>query len=60
VTVFDSVGFALEDFSTLGWLREGAARLGLGRPLDLIIAPADPKDLYGEMRRLQAPWAHAA
>ena len=60
VTVFDSVGFALEDFSTLGWLREGAARLGLGRPAELIIAPADPKDLYGEMRRLQAPWAHAA
>jgi len=60
VTVFDSVGFALEDFSTLGWLREGAARLGLGSPLDLIVQPADPKDLFGELRRLQAPWPKAA
>ncbi len=30
VTVFDSVGFALEDFSALCWLRDSARELGLG------------------------------
>jgi ornithine cyclodeaminase len=30
VTVFDSVGFALEDFSALRWLRDSALELGLG------------------------------
>jgi ornithine cyclodeaminase len=47
VTVFDSVGFALEDFSALGVLRDAAAELGLGRPLPLVPAMADPKDLFG-------------
>jgi ornithine cyclodeaminase len=47
ITVFDSVGFALEDFSALRFLREAAAELGLGQPLPLVPALADPKDLYG-------------
>jgi ornithine cyclodeaminase len=49
VTVFDSVGFALEDFSALAWLREAALGLGLGRYLDLVPNLADPKDLYGAL-----------
>ncbi|MCP5270683.1 MAG: ornithine cyclodeaminase [Burkholderiaceae bacterium] len=49
VTVFDSVGFALEDHAALVWLADAAARQGLGRPLDLVAAPADPKDLFGTL-----------
>jgi ornithine cyclodeaminase len=53
-TVFDSVGFALEDFAALRWLHDSARMLGLGTPIDLVPAPADPKDLFG----LIAPTAH--
>jgi ornithine cyclodeaminase len=49
VTVFDSVGFALEDFSALRLLRDMSLQLGLGAPLDLIPQMADPKDLFGEL-----------
>jgi len=57
VTVFDSVGFALEDFSALRWLRESALALGLGGRADLVPTPEDPKDLFA---MLQAPTAHRA
>ena len=50
VTVFDSVGFALEDFSALRLLRDLAAELGLGRTIDLVPDLADPKDLFGALR----------
>jgi ornithine cyclodeaminase len=49
VTVFDSVGFALEDHAALSLLRQMALELGLGRPLDLIPALADPKDLFSAL-----------
>lgn len=49
VTVFDSVGFALEDFATLRWLRDVARELGLGQTLTLVPAMADPKNLFGEL-----------
>lgn len=57
VTVFDSVGFALEDFSALRLLADLARQLGLGAPLALIPQMPDPKDLFGELqlgRQLQA------
>jgi ornithine cyclodeaminase len=60
VTVFDSVGFALEDFSALRLLRELAAELGLGREIDLVPDMADPKNLFGELRLPAAPAARAA
>lgn len=47
VTVFDSVGFALEDFSALRYMRDCAQRLGVGQDLALIPRFADPKDLFG-------------
>ncbi|MDR8728536.1 ornithine cyclodeaminase [Burkholderia pseudomultivorans] len=47
VTVFDSVGFALEDFSALRYLNAAARERDIGRELELIPAPRDPKDLYG-------------
>ncbi|MDR3397772.1 MAG: ornithine cyclodeaminase [Pandoraea sp.] len=46
VTVFDSVGFALEDFSTLRYLYDLARDAGIGRVIDLIPAPVNCKDLY--------------
>ncbi|HEY9024044.1 MAG TPA: ornithine cyclodeaminase [Burkholderiaceae bacterium] len=50
VTVFDSVGFALEDFSALRLLRDFATELGLGRTIALVPEMADPKNLFGELR----------
>ena len=47
VTVFDSVGFALEDFSALRFLRDAAAELGMGQPIELIPQLSDPKNLFG-------------
>jgi ornithine cyclodeaminase len=48
VTVFDSVGFALEDFSALRLLhRLLAENADLRRSIDLLPALDDPKDLFG-------------
>jgi ornithine cyclodeaminase len=54
VTVFDSVGFALEDYSALCFVYESAQRLGLGETLDLIPTLDDPKDLFGTLRARRA------
>jgi len=50
VTVFDSVGFALEDYSALSFMRDAAAEYGIGDLVDLVPQPADPKDLFGVLR----------
>ena len=50
VTVFDSVGFALEDYSALTWVAETAIELGLGELIELVPRSADPKDLFGALR----------
>lgn len=47
VTVFDSVGFALEDYSALCFMRDEATRLGIGGTVELIPQTADPKNLFG-------------
>jgi ornithine cyclodeaminase len=47
VTLFDSVGFAIEDYSALRYVYDKARALGLGTEVPLIPAPRDPKDLYG-------------
>ena len=46
ITMFDSVGFALEDFSALRYLHAKARALSVGRTLPLIPLLADPKNLY--------------
>lgn len=46
VTVFDSVGFAIEDFAALGYAHEAVRGTDLLSWLDLIAEPADPKDLF--------------
>ncbi|MEM0308057.1 MAG: ornithine cyclodeaminase [Thermofilaceae archaeon] len=46
VTVFDSVGVAVEDWAALTLLYELAERRGAGRDLDLLPTVTDPKDLF--------------
>jgi ornithine cyclodeaminase len=51
ITLFDSVGFAIEDFSALRYLRD---RLKEGRfyeELDLLADPDEPRDLFGMLLR---------
>ncbi|MEK6668618.1 MAG: ornithine cyclodeaminase [Pseudomonadota bacterium] len=50
VTVFDSVGFALEDFSALRFMQDCARQLGLLRTLALMPELNDPKDLFALLR----------
>lgn len=47
ITVFDSVGFAIEDFTALRYLRDATAATRFSEPIDLIAEPDDPKDLFG-------------
>jgi ornithine cyclodeaminase len=46
VTLFDSVGFAMEDFSALRFMHDAAIAQGVGQPIDLIAPLSNPKDLY--------------
>ena len=46
ITVFDSVGFALEDFSALHFIYELALRKSAGKSIGLIPRLHDPKDLF--------------
>jgi len=50
VTVFDSVGFALEDYSALRFMRDTALALGLGQSVSLIPELVNPKDLFSLVR----------
>jgi ornithine cyclodeaminase len=47
ITIFDSVGFALEDYSALRYLERATREAGLYREVDLLTRPADPRDLFG-------------
>jgi len=47
VTLFDSVGFAIEDVAALKYLRDDVRGTDLQVELDLVAAPDDPKDLFG-------------
>ncbi len=52
VTLFDSVGFALEDYSALRFMRDAARELHAGQPVSLIPELANPKDLFSLVRPL--------
>lgn len=60
VTVFDSVGFALEDYSTLRLLDRLARELGVGREVQLVPPADDPKDLFRHTRSGRAQLRRAA
>jgi ornithine cyclodeaminase len=55
ITLFDGVGFATEDFSALRYVRDQLAATGLYEALDMIADPDDPRDLFGMVRRAEAP-----
>jgi len=51
ITLFDSVGFAIEDFSALRYVRDQLQATGLYEELDLLADPDEPRDLYGMLLR---------
>ncbi|MEP6884597.1 MAG: ornithine cyclodeaminase [Gammaproteobacteria bacterium] len=56
VTIFDSVGFALNDFSALRYLhRLNAEHPDGGQRIDLIPEPDDPKDLFAGLAQKHVP-----
>lgn len=52
ITVFDSVGFAIEDFSALRLVYQHLIAQSSYERLDLIASPHNPKDLFGLLRPL--------
>jgi len=54
ITLFDSVGFALEDFSALRYLHAMAQSMKLGESIPLIPRLDDPKNLYQLVRPVAA------
>ncbi len=57
ITIFDSVGFAIEDFSALRYLRDAVVGTEFFDEVDLIAEPADPKNLFGLVRDAVVPVA---
>ncbi len=51
ITLFDSVGFAIEDFSALRYIRDQLDRTGHYVNLDMLADPDDPRDLFGMVAR---------
>jgi ornithine cyclodeaminase len=54
ITLFDSVGFAVEDFSALRYVLGKLEETGLYDDLDMIADPDDPRDLFGMILRAAA------
>lgn len=54
ITVFDSVGFSLEDYSALRVALREAERLGIGKTMDIMPTMTDVKDLYGLLQPITA------
>jgi ornithine cyclodeaminase len=57
ITLFDSVGFATEDFSALRFIRDQLPLTGHYDELDMLADPNDPCDLFGMVKRA-APQGH--
>lgn len=51
ITLFDGVGFAIEDFSALRYLHDQLERTGRYQNLDMLADPDDPRDLFGMVQR---------
>ncbi len=51
ITLFDSVGFATEDFSALRYVRDQLEGTGHYIELDMLADPDDPRDLFGMVSR---------
>ncbi|MFD1627329.1 ornithine cyclodeaminase [Azospirillum griseum] len=55
ITLFDSVGFATEDFSALRYVRDQLQGTGLYQELDMLADPDEPRDLFGMLLRAASP-----
>jgi ornithine cyclodeaminase len=51
ITLFDSVGFAIEDFSALRYIRDRLEGTQYFDTLDMLADPDDPRDLFGMLQR---------
>ncbi|MEP3347168.1 MAG: ornithine cyclodeaminase [Litoreibacter sp.] len=51
ITLFDSVGFATEDFSALRYIRDQLTDHDTFIELDMLADPDDPRDLFGMVAR---------
>jgi len=54
ITLFDSVGFAIEDFSALRFIRDQIRDHAHFIDLDMLADPDDPRDLFGMVLRSKA------
>ncbi len=57
ISLFDSVGFAIEDFSALRYVHDKLRYLALYEDLDLLADPDEPRDLFGMLLRAQSKLA---
>lgn len=53
ITLFDGVGFAIEDFSALRYVQQKIKNTPFYIDIDLIADPDDPRDLFGMLKRSQ-------
>lgn len=53
ITLFDGVGFAIEDFAALRYVHDRVKGTSFVQNLDMIADPDDPRDLYGMLLRAQ-------
>ena len=60
ITLFDSVGFAIEDFSALRYVRDQVVARAIFQELDLLADPDDPRDLFGMLLRAETAAAKTA
>ncbi|UWR04444.1 ornithine cyclodeaminase [Ruegeria conchae] len=51
ITLFDSVGFAIEDFSALRYIKNAIEGTDFYEALDMLADPDDPRDLFGMLMR---------
>ncbi|WP_289042806.1 ornithine cyclodeaminase [uncultured Aliiroseovarius sp.] len=51
ITLFDSVGFAIEDFSALRYISKAIVGTEFFTQLDMLADPDDPRDLFGMLQR---------
>ncbi len=51
ITLFDGVGFAIEDFSTLRYVHDQLQDGNFYQDLDMVADPDDPRDLFGMLQR---------
>jgi len=55
ITVFDSVGFAVEDFSALRYVRDATRGTAYLSSVNLIAEPSNPKDLFAMLAPVSVP-----